>query len=94
MSATLTITGLEMRRGSRQILSGVNLEVSPGEICGLVGASGAGKSTILRAVAALEPCTAGRIDVGDCSLAQGPVPRESPLRERRKRVGRVFQSPS
>jgi len=94
MSASLTITGLEMRRGSRQILSGVNLEVSPGEICGLFGASGAGKSTILRAVAALDPFSAGSIDVGDFSLVPGPVPRESQLRQLRKRVGMVFQAHS
>lgn len=94
MSATLTITGLEMRRGSRHILKGVNLDVSPGEICGLFGASGAGKSTILRAVAALDPFTGGRIDVGDFSLAPGPVPRESQLGQLRKRVGMVFQSHS
>lgn len=94
MSAALIVSGLEMRRGSRQILHGVNLEVSPGEICGLFGASGAGKSTILRAVAALEPFSAGRIDVGDFSLAPGPVPRESRLRPLRSRVGMVFQAHS
>lgn len=94
MSAALTIRDLEMKRGSRQILHGVNLEVAPGEICGLLGASGAGKSTILRAVAALEPFAAGRIDVGDFALMPGAVPRESRLRSLRKRVGMVFQAHS
>lgn len=94
MSAALSISGLEMKRGPRQILHGVNLEVAPGEICGLLGASGAGKSTILRAVAALEPFVAGRIDVGDFALVPGPVPRESRLHALRKRVGMVFQAHS
>ncbi len=92
MSTALRIVDLEMSRGSRQILQGVSLEVEPGEICGLLGASGAGKSTILRAVAALDPFTAGRIDIGDFTLAPGPVPRESQLRPLRKRVGMVFQA--
>ena len=94
MTAALEISGLELKRGSRQILHGVNLEVASGEICGLLGASGAGKSTILRAVAALEPFAAGRIDIGDFSLVPGPVPRESRLRSLRKRVGMVFQAHS
>ncbi len=94
MSTAVTITGLEVRRGSRQILNGVDLDVSPGEICGLFGASGEGKSTILRAVAALEPFTAGRIDFGDFSLEPGPVPKESRLHALRKRVGMVFQAHS
>ncbi len=94
VSAAVVIVGLEMRRGARQILYGVDLEVAPGEICGLLGASGAGKSTILRAIAALEPLSAGRIDVGDFSLVPGPVPRESRLRSLRSRVGMVFQAHS
>lgn len=94
MSAALSISGLEMHRGSRQILHSVKLELAPGEICGLFGASGAGKSTILRAVAALEPFSAGRIDIGDVLLVPGPVPRESQLRSLRKRVGMVFQAHS
>ncbi len=91
MSA-LSIQGLEMSRGSRKILGGVDLEIAPGEICGLLGASGAGKSTILRAVAALEPFNDGRIEVGDFTLVPGAVPRESQLRPLRSRVGMVFQA--
>lgn len=92
MSAALSISGLKMRRGGQQILRGVELSVEPGEICGLLGASGAGKSTILRAIAALEPFSAGSIGVGDFSLRPGPVPRESRLRPLRSRVGMVFQA--
>lgn len=94
MSAGVIIEGLEMRRGARQILHGVDLSVEPGEICGLFGASGAGKSTILRAVAALESFTAGRIQIGDFVLLPGAVPPESRLRPLRSRVGMVFQSHS
>ncbi|HEX2722068.1 MAG TPA: ATP-binding cassette domain-containing protein [Gemmatimonadaceae bacterium] len=92
MTSALSIAGLKMSRGAREILHGVDLEVAAGEICGLFGASGAGKSTILRAVAALDPFTAGRVAVGDVALVPGPLPRESQLRHLRKRVGMVFQA--
>src|SRR4029079_10411961 len=59
-----------------------------------MGLSGAGKSTVLRAVAALQPFTAGRITVGDFTLQPGPVPPESRLRRLRSLVGMVFQAHS
>ena len=55
MSAALTVRGLEGRRGAQAVLRGVDLDVAPGEICALMGTSGAGKTTVLRAVAALQP---------------------------------------
>jgi polar amino acid transport system ATP-binding protein len=92
MSAALQITALELARGERRILRGVELEVAPGEICALMGASGAGKSTVLRSVAALQGFTGGSIRVGDFALRPGAVPRESRLRGLRQRVGMVFQA--
>ena len=53
MSAALAIRGLRVKRGAREILRGLDLDVAPGEVCALMGVSGAGKSTALRAVAAL-----------------------------------------
>jgi ABC-type polar amino acid transport system ATPase subunit len=91
MSAGLEIRGLKVSRGPREILRGVDLTVAPGEICALMGASGAGKSTVLRAVAALQPFVAGSIVVGDVALHPGPVPPESRLRALRRKVGMVFQ---
>ena len=44
-----------------EALRGVSLAVAAGEIVGLLGASGSGKSTILRAVAGLEPISSGEI---------------------------------
>ncbi|HEX6038347.1 amino acid ABC transporter ATP-binding protein [Longimicrobium sp.] len=92
MSGTLVIRGLHAVRGDKPVLRGLDLEVEPGEVVALMGVSGAGKSTVLRAVAALEPFTAGLIEVGGFRLAPGPVPRESRLRELRRKVGMVFQS--
>jgi ABC-type polar amino acid transport system ATPase subunit len=88
----LSVRGLELARGTRPILRGVDLELAAGEICTLMGLSGAGKSTVLRSVAALEAFAAGRIEVDGVVLKPGPVPRESRLRELRARVGMVFQA--
>jgi ABC-type polar amino acid transport system ATPase subunit len=90
----IVIRGLEVARGARPVLRGVDLDVAPGEVCALMGLSGAGKTTVLRTIAALEPFQAGRVDVGGFALAPGPVPPESRLRPLRSRVGMVFQAHS
>jgi ABC-type polar amino acid transport system ATPase subunit len=94
VSGALLIRGLHAARGSRPVLRGVELETAPGEVCALMGVSGAGKSTVLRAVAALEPFTAGSIAVAGFELRPGRLPRESRLRGLRSRVGMVFQAHS
>ncbi|HEX8394126.1 MAG TPA: ATP-binding cassette domain-containing protein [Longimicrobium sp.] len=94
MSAALSIRGLTVSHGARQVLRGVDLEVAPGEIVALMGVSGAGKSTALRCVAALQAFDAGSVDAAGFALRPGPVPRESALRELRGRVGMVFQAHS
>ncbi|MCC6929618.1 MAG: amino acid ABC transporter ATP-binding protein [Gemmatimonadaceae bacterium] len=92
MSASLEIRGLCTTRGEREILRGVNLDVAPGEICALMGVSGAGKSTVLRSIAALQPFTAGVIRVGDVTLRAGALPGEGALHPLRRTVGMVFQA--
>jgi ATPase subunit of ABC transporter with duplicated ATPase domains len=47
----ITASDLELRAGSRVLLSGVTLRVQPGDRIGLVGRNGAGKTTSLRAIA-------------------------------------------
>jgi len=88
----LATAGLCVARGGKEILRGVELSVAPGEICALMGASGAGKSTVLRSVAALQPFSGGTIDVDGFVLHPGPVPRESRLKGLRRKVGMVFQA--
>ncbi len=91
----LHVDGLHVQRAhdgvSQDVLRGVSLTVGRGEVCALMGVSGAGKSTVLRAAVALEPFNAGRILVDGVSLHPGPVPRESALRLFRRKVGMVFQ---
>ena len=94
VTATLAVHDLQVRRGARVVLRAVNLAVNAGEVSALMGVSGAGKSTVLRAIAALDPIAAGTISTGDAVLEAGPVRPESGLRALRRQVGLVFQSPS
>jgi ABC-type polar amino acid transport system ATPase subunit len=94
VTAALAVRDLRVCRGSQEVLRSVSLDVSSGEVCALMGVSGAGKSTVLRAIAALEPLAGGRIVVGDATLDPGALPPEARLRALRRQVGLVFQQPS
>jgi ABC-type polar amino acid transport system ATPase subunit len=93
-ASALAVRGLRATRGATPVLRGVDLDVATGEICALMGVSGAGKSTVLRAIAALQPFSAGSIVVDGFALQPGPVPPESRLRPLRRKVGFVFQAHS
>jgi len=88
----LHVRALHAGRGERAILRGLDLDVAEGEVCAVMGVSGAGKTTVLRVVAALQPFTAGTVEIGGVALTPGAVPPESQLRALRRRVGVVFQS--
>ncbi len=87
----LDISALRLRRGLREVLRGVTMRVRRGELVALMGLSGGGKTTVLRAVAALEPFDGGTIDVGGVVLRPGPLPPRAVAKELRTRVGMVFQ---
>jgi polar amino acid transport system ATP-binding protein len=87
----LSVSDLHLARGGQAVLRGVSLEVRQGERVALMGLSGGGKTTVLRAVVALDPFQAGRITVDGVSLSPGPIPREAGLRGLRRKVGIVFQ---
>jgi ABC-type polar amino acid transport system ATPase subunit len=91
MSGVLNIDGLRLSRGTREVLRGVTMRVERGELVALMGLSGGGKTTVLRAVTALEPFDAGTIDVGGVVLQAGHPPSRNTLRELRRHVGMVFQ---
>ena len=55
------VKGLSKSFGARQVVCGFNLRVEPGEVVGLLGANGAGKSTTFRMVVGLHAADAGTI---------------------------------
>ncbi|WP_235691984.1 ABC transporter ATP-binding protein [Elioraea tepida] len=57
----LRVEALRSGYGRIEAVKGVDLEVSSGEIVALIGANGAGKKTLLRAISGVQPVTAGRI---------------------------------
>ena len=89
--SVLRIDNLRLNRGTREVLRGVTLDVKQGELVALMGLSGGGKTTVLRAITAIEPFDAGTIDVGGVVLRAGALPPRATLRELRRRVGMVFQ---
>ena len=57
----LQLVGVDVAYGQTQVLFGVDLDVEEGEMVALLGTNGAGKSTVLRAIAGLNPPTRGTI---------------------------------
>lgn len=91
-TATVVVNDLHVQHNDRPILRGVHLTASVGEVCVVMGESGAGKTTVLRSIAALQAFSRGVISVDGFQLKPGDVPPESQLKELRKRVGVVFQN--
>ena len=61
----LTTHGLVKRYGRREVVAGVSIKVGPGEIVGLLGVNGAGKTTSFRMVVGLIRPEAGRVVLCD-----------------------------
>ena len=72
-SAGLSVRGLAVTYGDLRAVDGVDLEVAAGEIVALLGASGSGKSSLLRAVAGLEDVAAGEVAWAGRSMVRVPV---------------------
>ena len=85
----IEIAGLRKSFGTNEVLKGIDLAVTPGEVIAIIGKSGSGKSTLLRCINGLENFQAGKIAVDG-----KPLDHASPvaMRELRQRVGMIFQS--
>ncbi|MGW5230870.1 methionine ABC transporter ATP-binding protein [Streptomyces nodosus] len=94
----ITTSGLTKvyRSHGREVtaLDGVDLHVREGEVYGVIGQSGAGKSSLIRCVNLLERPTAGTVTVAgqDLTALAGRGPRAGrELRQARSRIGMIFQ---
>lgn len=84
----LEIRGLHTRYGERPVLRGLDLAVAPGEVVGLVGPNGCGKTTLIRAVTRLVPWAGGEV------LILGEPASRLSRQELSRRVAVVPQSPA
>src|SRR5271170_839689 len=84
----ISVRDLIVSYGGRRVLDGVNLDIERGEVMALLGASGSGKSTMLRHIIGLERPDSGTIhvqgvDINQCSARE--------LKAIRRDMGVAFQ---
>jgi ABC-type polar amino acid transport system ATPase subunit len=87
----LRLRDVHLLRGERRILRGVSFEVPRASFVAIMGASGSGKTTVLRAVAGLEAFDRGSIAIEELTIEGGPCVAGERLRLLRRKVGLVFQ---
>ena len=68
----LEIRGLEVRYGGIRAVKGVDLEVGEGELVCLIGANGAGKTSVLKAICGLLPAAAGSVSYAGRQITGAP----------------------
>ncbi len=85
-NSAITLSRITKSFGSTQVLKEISLDVSPGEVLVLIGASGSGKSTVLRIMSGLETADGGEIWVNNV-----PLHDHKRSREICGHVGMVFQ---
>ena len=74
-----------MRRGGTLVLDGLSLDVPAGQVTGLLGPSGGGKSTVMRAIVGVQKIESGTVEVlgraagaPRAPLASSPTRRKAP----------------
>ncbi len=80
----LSVVQLEVAFGATRVLNRLSLDVAAGEFVALLGSSGCGKTTLLRAISGFAPVRSGRILIGDRDVTDAPPERRG--------TAMVFQS--
>ena len=82
MAELLSVRGLRVDfatdQGVAQVLDGISLDIGAGEVVGLVGESGCGKTTLARAILGILPTSAARIRGGEVRFKGRDLLREDP----------------
>ncbi|MFE6228330.1 ABC-F family ATP-binding cassette domain-containing protein [Streptomyces sp. NPDC057854] len=76
MTATLVAKDLAAGHGERTLFAGLDLVVAPGDVIGLVGVNGAGKSSLLRLLAGLDTPEEGEVRLSPPAATVGHLPQE------------------
>ncbi len=87
----LKVENIHKTFGSREVLKGINLEVSKGDVVAILGPSGSGKTTLLRCIAFLERAECGTIYF-DGSMLDAAKATKKQIHQLRLQTGFVFQS--
>ncbi len=87
MSGAIEFRDVKFRHGSRQIIKGVTLKIAPGEMIGLVGPSGAGKTTLVNLACRFFDVSEGAVIVDGMDL------RDVDVVDFRRNLGLVLQEP-
>ena len=84
----IELQGITQAYGSHEALRGIDLTIAKGEVFGIIGRSGAGKSSLVRTINLLNRPKAGKVIVGGRELTALPEPQ---LRTARREIGLIFQ---
>ena len=85
----IKIEGIHKSFGSLEVLKGIDLEISKGEMVSIVGPSGAGKTTLLQIMGTLDKADAGRVSIDGTDV--GTLSGNELSQFRNRHIGFVFQ---
>ena len=88
----IEVKNLSKQFGSNHVLSGIDLTINKGDVIGVIGPSGTGKSTLLRCINRLETPESGELELNDLQIDLAQKGNRKQLVELHKRTAMVFQN--